>query len=63
MEREDFKKVQPIRDDTDARRFAVIHEHRQEFEIAVMCRMLDVSRQGYYDWVDRPSGGSGGVRC
>lgn len=34
----------------------MIHEHRQEFEIAVMCRMLDVSRQGYYDWVDRPSG-------
>ena len=33
----------------------MIHEHRQEFEIAVMCRMLDVSRQGYYDWVDRPS--------
>ncbi len=32
----------------------MIHDHRQHFEVKLMCELLDVSRQGYYDWIDRP---------
>jgi transposase InsO family protein len=32
----------------------VIHDHLEHFDITLMCDLLDVSRQGYYDWVDRP---------
>ena len=31
-----------------------IQERRTQFRVAVMCRVLEVSRSGYYDWVDRP---------
>jgi transposase InsO family protein len=33
----------------------VIHDHHLHFDIALMCQLLGVSRQGYYDWVDRPA--------
>lgn len=26
-----------------------------EFEVAVACRVLNVSRSGYYDWLGRPA--------
>ena len=32
----------------------MIHDHRQHFEVKLMCELLEVSRQGYYDWIDRP---------
>jgi transposase InsO family protein len=33
----------------------VIHQHKEEFDLTVMCEVLKVSRQGYYAWVDRPA--------
>jgi putative transposase len=34
-------------------RYAVIHRHRDEFDVRLMCRVLDVSRSGYYAWTTR----------
>src|ERR1017187_7768583 len=33
----------------------MIQDHQEHFDIALMCDLLDVSRQGYYDWIDRPT--------
>ena len=33
---------------------AVIKAHRRECDTAVMCRLLDVSRSGCYDWLRKP---------
>jgi transposase InsO family protein len=35
-------------------KFIWIQQHREEFELAVMCDTLDVSRSGYYAWLKRP---------
>ena len=32
----------------------MIHNHRNDFEINLMCDQLEVSRAGYYDWIERP---------
>jgi transposase InsO family protein len=33
----------------------MIQEHQDHFDIRLMCDLLEVSRQGYYDWIDRPT--------
>ena len=35
-------------------RYTFIKAHRGEFETAVMCRVLDVSRSGFYQWLRNP---------
>ena len=30
-----------------------IRDHREEFEIVIMCEVLDASRGGFYDWLTR----------
>jgi hypothetical protein len=34
--------------------YAFIKAHRREFDAAVMCRLLDVSRSGFYEWLRTP---------
>ncbi len=36
----------------------MIHDNKDHFEIHLMCELLEVSRQGYYDWIDRPASAS-----
>lgn len=36
----------------------MIHDNRSDFDVALMCELLEVDRQGYYDWVDRPPSAS-----
>jgi len=35
-------------------KYRFIRSQRTQYRVAVMCRLLEVSRSGYYDWVDRP---------
>ncbi len=35
-------------------KYEFIHRYRSQFRIGKMCRVLCVSRSGYYDWIDRP---------
>jgi hypothetical protein len=32
-------------------KYAFIKTHRREFDTAVMCRLLDVSRSEFYEWL------------
>jgi putative transposase len=35
-------------------KYAFIKAHRREFDTAVMCHLLDVSRSGFYEWLRKP---------
>ena len=34
-------------------KYAIIHRHRDEYPVSVMCQFFEVSRSGYYDFVKR----------
>lgn len=34
-------------------KYAVIHQHRNEYPVSTMCQFFEVSRSGYYDFVKR----------
>ena len=34
-------------------KYAVIHRHRDEYPVSVMCKFFKVSRSGYYDFLKR----------
>jgi putative transposase len=36
----------------------MIHDYQDRFDITLMCQLLEVSRQGYYDWIHRPASAS-----
>ena len=48
MERDILKKATAYFAEPPPDRFAWIHEHREEFQVNVMCDILDVTRGGYY---------------
>ncbi len=35
-------------------RYGFVDTHKKVWPVALMCRVLKVSRSGYYDWLDRP---------
>jgi putative transposase len=35
-------------------RYAFIKEHRYQWAISLMCRVLEVAVSGFYDWLGRP---------
>jgi transposase InsO family protein len=35
-------------------KFRFIRDHREDFPVRLMCRVLDVSSSGFYDWLERP---------
>lgn len=37
-------------------RFAFIHAEKANFSVVALCRVLQVTRQGYYAWTKRPEG-------
>ena len=35
-------------------KFVFIREHSEKYPVSVMCPLLDVSKAGFYDWLERP---------
>ena len=34
-------------------KYAAMQAHRGQFSVSLMCRALEVSRSGFYDWTKR----------
>ena len=34
-------------------KYAFIKDHREMFEVSLMCDVLEASRSGFYDWLSR----------
>src|SRR5580765_1709942 len=49
----DFKKSDGLLRQPEPVRFGWIHQQREQFEVSIMCQVLQVSRSGYYAWVAR----------
>ena len=52
----DPKKSDGLLRQREGLRFGFIRDHRDEFPVALMCDVLEVSRAGYYAWLSRPEG-------
>jgi putative transposase len=35
-------------------RYQFIEEHRDQYPVTLMCRILEVTRSGYYEWRKQP---------
>ncbi|WNV04494.1 IS3 family transposase [Candidatus Methylospira mobilis] len=49
-----LKKAGGVLCQTTAVKYAMIHSLEAEFAVALMCRLLSLSRSGYYQWKKRP---------
>ena len=54
LEREILKKSDGLLREGAAVKFDCIHEHLRQFPVDLVCRVLEVSRSGYYAWQGRP---------
>lgn len=35
-------------------KYRFINDHRHEFKVATMCRVLELTRGGFYQWIQKP---------
>ncbi|MFF3926684.1 IS3 family transposase, partial [Paenibacillus lactis] len=53
-ENEILKKGDALLRERPSVKYRFIHEHRSEYRLEKMCRIMEVSRSGYYKWLGRP---------
>src|SRR6202012_434280 len=50
----DFKKSDGLLREPPIVRYPFIKDHQEHYPVQLMCDILEVSRSGFYDWIDRP---------